>query len=175
MTGIPTQNAARPRHQPVQSAAKTRVGGDDEQADVDVVHADPRLDEEHPVGEDEQPDEAGDEAAPEEDPGEQVEQRRGQRPGDDARAAARRRRATRCRSPRTPRRASKTSSCWRSVGRVVGLKSARPGGRHEAVRQPGVGEDRVAVRLDDVDGPRPGRRSRPGARPRMWTIWLASS
>ena len=41
--------------------------------DVDVVHPDPRLDEEHPVDEDEQPDQPGDEAAPEEDPGEQVE------------------------------------------------------------------------------------------------------
>ena len=27
-----------------------RVRGDDEQSDVDVVHPDPRLDEEHPVG-----------------------------------------------------------------------------------------------------------------------------
>ena len=50
-----------------------RVGGDDEQADVDIVHPDPGLDEEHPVGDDEQADEAGHEAAPEEDPGQEVQ------------------------------------------------------------------------------------------------------
>ena len=54
MTGIAIQNAQRPRHHPVQMAAKTSVRGDDEQPDVDVVHADAGLHEHHPVEQDEQ-------------------------------------------------------------------------------------------------------------------------
>ncbi len=48
------------------------------------------------------------------------------------------------------------------LGRVVGVEVGAPRGRDEAVRQPGVGEGRVAVRLDDVDRPRPagGRAGR---------------
>ena len=80
MIGIAIQNAARPRHQPVQTAANTRVRGDDEQPDVDVVHPDPRLDEEHPVDEDEQPDQPGDEPAAEQDPRQQVEADRASAP-----------------------------------------------------------------------------------------------
>ena len=39
----------RQRHDPGPDRREQRVGGDDEQPDVDVVHADPRLDEDHPV------------------------------------------------------------------------------------------------------------------------------
>ena len=46
------------------------------------------------------------------------------------------------------------------LGRVVGVEVGAPGGRHEAGGQPGVGVDRVAVRLDDVDRPRSVPRSR---------------
>ena len=71
--GIASQNAARPRHQPVQTAAKTRYAAMMNRPDVDVVHADPRLDEEHAVEDHERADEPGHEAAPEQDPGQQVE------------------------------------------------------------------------------------------------------
>ena len=88
--------------------------------------------------------------------------------------------------------ASKTSSSWRSVGRVVGVDVGRPRGRDEVrtrrasakTAQARVGEDRVPVRLDDVDRPSGvgagrGRRlegpATVGAWPRMWTIWLAGS
>ena len=50
-----------------------RVGGHDEQADVDVVHADPRLDEEHPVGQHEEPGQDRHEPASEQDPQQQVD------------------------------------------------------------------------------------------------------
>ena len=40
--------------------------------------------------------------------------------------------------------------------RVVGVEIGAPGGRREPVGQARVGEDRVAVRLDDVDRPRSG-------------------
>ena len=51
MTGIASQNAAAPAPPARPDGREERVGGDDEQPDVDVVHADPRLDEEHPVEE----------------------------------------------------------------------------------------------------------------------------
>ncbi len=69
-------------------AGEQDVRGEDEQPDVDVVHRDPRLDEEHPVGEGEDRHEHADLAAPEQQPGQQEQEPGGQRAGDDARAPA---------------------------------------------------------------------------------------
>ena len=65
------------------------VGGDDEQAHVDVVHGDPGLDEEHPVDRNQDPDEDRHGSSPEQDPGQQVQQERRQGAGDDPREAPR--------------------------------------------------------------------------------------
>ncbi len=153
--GDPERAAAAPPARP--DRGEDGVGGDDEQPHVDVVHADPRLDEEHAVEEDEQADQSGHQPAPEQDPGEQVEQAEGQRAGDD---------------PGQPPGEGVRSGVDRGrgavvvedeellavLGRVVGIEVGAPGGRNEAGRQPGVGEHGVAMGLDHVDGPRPTRR-----------------
>ena len=77
----PERGAAAPPTRP--DRREDGVGRDDEQAHVDVVHADPGLDEEHPVHEHEEPDEAGHEPALEEDPGQEEQQARGEGAGDD--------------------------------------------------------------------------------------------
>ena len=149
----PSPQPARPE------GGEQRVRRDDEQPDVDVVHADPRLDEEHPVGDDEERQQAGHEPAPEEDPGEQVEQPGRQGTGDDAGEPPREgmgpdvdrgRRAT-------PR---KDQQLLAIHGRIVRLDVRGPGRRHESVGQARVGVDGVAMRLHDVDGPSGRRRAR---------------
>ena len=61
------------------------------------------------------------------------------------------------------------------LGRVFGFEVGGDRHRDEAVGEPGIGEHRVGVRLDDIDGPRAGRSDASGARPRIWTIWVALS
>ena len=107
----PERGAAPPPAGP--DRGEDRVGRDDEQADVDVVHADPRLDEEHPVEDDEQRDEPRHEPPPEEDPRQQVEQGRRQGAGDDPG----KRHAKACDPTSIEADAPvdvKTRSCWRS-------------------------------------------------------------
>ena len=139
-----------------------RVGRHDEGSDVDVVHPDARLDEEHPVGEHEDADEGGHEPAPEEDPCEQVQA--GDRHGaeDDARQPPRERVGAHLdRGDRTGLVEDEQLLPVRR--RVVRLDVGGPGDRREVrtgprVREdrtePRVREDRVAVRLHDVDRPR---------------------
>ena len=173
MTGMPTQNgrAAAPPAGP--QRGEQRVGGDDEQPDVDVVHPDPRLDEEHPVDDDEQADQPGDQAPAEQDPGEQIDERRRQRPGDDPGQPPGE--GVRPGVDRRGRPGAVEQEQLLAIRRWVHrVEVGPPGRRHEAVRQPRIGVDRVAVRLDDVDGPRPGRgRARREAED--VDLWLASS
>ncbi len=89
--GMTTQNAHRQRIVPHPDRREERVRGNDEEPDVDVVHADPRLDEGHAVGEGEDADEDRDRPAPEEDPGQHVQETRRQGPEDDARQPPRER------------------------------------------------------------------------------------
>ena len=152
----PSAPPARP------DGGEDRVGRDDEGADVDVVHADPGLDEEHPVGDDEDRDEPGDEPAPEEDPREQVQAGGRQRPEDDAGHPPGER--VRAELDRRERPVGIEDEQLLAVGRrVVGLDVGRPGDRREPVGQARVREDRTPVRLptpvrlDDIDRPRAGR------------------
>ena len=133
------------------------VGGDDEQADVDVVHADPRLDEEHPVEQDEGADERRHEPAPEQDPRQQVQagghqdagDHAGQAPGEGVRADG-----DRGGLPVVPEH----EELLAVLGDVRGGDVHRPGHRFHPGRQRSVGVDGVPVRLDDIDRPRiPGR------------------
>ena len=155
----------RPSPAPQPERGEQGVGGHDEQADVDVVHRDPRLDEEHPVDEDEDGGDDRDLAAPEEDPGQQEDEAGHERAGDD---------------PRDPPGEGVVAGVDRGerpvggrdedrlpvAARVIAVRVERPRLRREG--QAGVGEDRVPVGLDDVD-----RRRRPvGVRPRTWTIWV---
>ena len=166
MTGIATQNA--PRHAPPARphGGEQRVGSDDEQPDVGVVHADPRLDEEHPVDQDEDGHEPGHEPSPEQDPREEVQADRHQDTGDDPGQA-----------PGEGMRAdvdgrglpvgAEDQELLAIGGGVVGLDVHRPGGRLQAGGELGVGVDRVrgwlAMGFDDVDGPRATvRRLGPG-------------
>ena len=151
----PERAAAPPPARP--DGREDHVGGHDEEADVDVVHPDPRLDEEHPIDQHEEPDQQRHEASPEEDPRQQVEAGGGQRAEDDPRQAPRegvRAELDRCHRPV----AVEDEQLLPVAGRVVGGDVGGPRGRLETRRERRVGEDRVAVRLDDVDGPRTGRR-----------------
>ena len=117
---------------------------------VDVVHRDAALDEEHPVEQHEQPDQHPHGPAAEQDPRQQVQDGHGQRAEDDARQPPREvvvadveRRPTR----RPTRRPGSRRGC--STG-SPSLWSMTQG--HGLEAQLVVGEHRVAVRLDDVDG-----------------------
>ncbi len=150
----PTPPPARP------DRGEECVGRDDEEADVDVVHADARLDEEHPVGEDEHRDEAGDEPALEEDPRKQVQAGCRQRPEDDAGHPPGE--GVRADLDRRQRPVGVEDEQLLAVDRgPVGLDVGRPGDRREPVGQAGVREHRTPagldtpVGLDDIDGPRP--------------------
>ena len=97
------------------------------------------------------------EPAPEQDPGEQVEQAEGQRAGDDPGEAPGEgvrpgvdggRRAG----------AVEDEELLAVLGRVVGVEVGAPRGRDEAGRELGIGEGRIAVRLDDIHRPRPAGR-----------------
>ncbi len=91
----------------------------------------------------------------EQDPDEQVDERRGDRPGDDAREPP-----CECVRPRVDRRGRAVTveheDLLPVLGRIGRVEVGAPGRRLEALGQARVGEDRVAVRLDDVDRPRPG-------------------
>ena len=173
MTGIASQNAAAAAPPARPDRGEDGVGGDDEQADVDVVHADPRLDEEHPV------------ERARSSPTRPATSRRRNRirasryssaavsapamtPGSrqakacdptsiDADVAVRAEHAGAAGGPRTGTRARRP---W----------PTRPARSRRAARA-SAKTALVAVGLDDVDRPRPGRRVASGARPRMWTIW----
>ena len=158
----PERRAAAPPARP--QGGEQHVGGRDEEADVDVVHADPRLDEEHPVGQHEDADQRGHEAASEEDPGQQVQARGRQGAEDDPRQAPGER--VRAHLDRGDRPALvEHEELLAILRRIVRLDVGRHGARLEVRSQPRVGVDRVGVRLDDVDGPRTGRRL-VGGRPR---------
>ena len=60
------------------------IGGHDEQPDVDIIHGDPRLDEEHPIGQRQQRRQHRDVAPSEEQPDEQEQERSHERPGEHA-------------------------------------------------------------------------------------------
>ena len=85
--GIATQNQRRVSRRPSHSQANSEVRGEDEEADVDVVHRDPALDEEHPVEQHEQPHQDADDPAPEQDPREQEQDAGRERAEDHARQA----------------------------------------------------------------------------------------
>ncbi len=135
-----------------------RVRRDDPETDVRVVHPDPRLDEEHPVGDREDPDENRDLAATEEDPGEEVEQPGHQGAGDDARQPPRERMLADFDAGH-PAVAGEREDLLSIVGRIRLRDVDRQGGGLE--RQWGVGEDGVGVRLDHVDRPAVAARGGP--------------
>ena len=129
------------------------VRGEDERADVHVVHRDPALDEEHAVEQREQRDEHGDRPAAEQDPREQEQQPDGHRAHEHAR------------QPPGERVVADVERRRLAVGaeredlapvrrRVVRAVVEDPGGRLE--RDVLVGEHALAMGLDDVD-----RRPRP--------------
>ena len=179
---------AAPAPPPGPDGREERVGGDDEQADVDIVHPDPRLDEEHPFEHREQGDEARHEPALEEDAGEQVQADRHERPGDHPGQPPGERVRTGLDRGR-PAVGAEDEELLAVVGRVLRLDVERPGRGLEVGWEACVGVDRVGVGLDDVDRPpvgggriRPGRRigppedvdllrgvvvRHPGARPRQ--------
>ena len=167
MTGMRDPERAAPAPPPGPDGGEERVGGDDEQADVDVVHADPRLDEEHPFEHREEGDEARHEPALEEDAGEQVQADRHQRAGDHpGKPPGERVRTGLDRGGLAV--GAEDEELLAVIGRVLRLDIERPGGGLEVDREACVGIDRVGVRLDDVDRPPvgggrigPGRRVRP--------------
>ena len=148
---------ASPGPQPDEGEEEVR--GDDEDADVDVVHGDAGLREHHAVDEDQQRDGDADLAAAEEDAGQEVEERRRQGAQDDARKAPAEGMLARLDGRHRARRRD-GQELLAILGRALGVGIQRPG--HRLGAEPRVGEDDVAVGLDDVDG-RPaavGRRRR---------------
>ncbi len=126
------------------------VGGHDPQPDVRVVHPDPGLDEEHPVGDGEDADEDADLSAPEQDPGQEVDEARHQGPGDDTGQAPGER--VLADLDAGDRSVVAEREDLLAVGAGIGLGDVdRPGRRLE--RQAGIGEDGVGMRLDHVDRP----------------------
>ena len=140
----------RPRTAPATGPQRSEQGvrGDDEQPDVDVVHGDPALDEEHPVDQDEEAGQHRHIAATEQGPDQEEDQARHQGPGHDPGQAPGEGVAAgvdRCQRPVRGRDQDGLAIAAR-MGRV-GVEGPRPGRE----RQPRVGVDRVGVRLDDVD------------------------
>ena len=137
-----------------------RVGRDDEQPDVDVVHADARLDEQHPLGHDQRGDRDRDAPTPEQDPCQQVQAGGHEHPGEHAGQAP----GEGVRSDIDDGGRPVTvehQQLLAILGLVLGLDVHRPRRRVEPVGQQRVGVDRVPVRLDDVDGPPVGHRGGP--------------
>ena len=166
---------------------------DDEEPDVDVVHRDARLDEHHPVGEDQDPGDDRDRPAPEEDPREQVEGAERQRAEDDARQppaegvatdgdggrGARRREREQllavggrvllvaCRAPtRRPRR---TGAPRRRTRRSRSARSRRRSPPVPSGATPATWTSCVAAVVDDP-GDRPRHRRRDGDRRRRGAL-----
>ena len=134
-----------------------QVGGQDEEAGVDVVHRDPALDEEHPVQQREQADEHADGAAPEEDPRQEEQDRHGERAHDRARQSPRegvRAHVQRDGLAAGPEREQRAVAGGRVVLVVV------EDHRRRLERQPVVREDALPVGLDDIH-----RRPRAVGRP----------
>ena len=142
----PEGSAPLPRSRP--EPGEQDVRRHEEEPHVHVVHGDPRLDEEHPVGQREDGDENADRAPPEEDPREEEDEPGGQRARDDTgQAPAELVIADVDAGHRT--RCVEGEDRLPVGGRIGRGDIGRPGGRRE--RQARVGIDRVAVRLDDVD------------------------
>ena len=139
-----------------------RVGGDDPQPDVRVVHPDPALREEHPVDEDDQPEQHGDRAAPEQEPGQDVQEDRHQDAGHDAGDAPRVGMPADLDGGHAPAGVER-EQLLAVRGWVLLVLVEHHRDRDEAQR--GVGIDRVAVRLDDVDRVRAGAPVRCRHRP----------
>ncbi len=123
------------------------VGRDDEDADVRIVHPDPRLDEEHPVGEADDGDENPDRPAPEQDPREQEEEPRHRRPRQDTREPPGELVLPDVDAGDVSGPVER-QDLLPVVGRVVPSRVHHPRRRRE--RQAGVRVDRPGVRFDDI-------------------------
>ncbi len=148
----PERGPAAPPARP--DRGEDRVRGHDEQPDVDVVHPDPRLDEEHPVEQHERGDDPRDEPPPEQDPGEEVQAGGHEHARDDARQTP----GERVRADVDAHVGAVRAEHEQLLAVVAGVARLHvhgPGRRLHLDRQGRIRVDRVLrVRLDDIHRPR---------------------